>query len=130
MLQYKESAAERENSIRAAFNYYTQQLVFGDSYLLTASKEDRKRMIRSDQLPTLTAVITSDLDLRDLYRNQILTAMDDARAEVLFQMKQQKPEFEDTILFIKEAYAASEDWFALIPKEDLDEAMNAVSIER
>ena len=87
-------------------------------------------MIRSDQLPTLTAVITSDLDLRDLYRNQILTAMDDARAEVLFQMKQQKPEFEDTILFIKEAYAASEDWFALIPKEDLDEAMNAVSIER
>jgi hypothetical protein len=58
-------------------NYYTQQLEFdGDRYLLTSSKEDKKRMIRNDQLPTLTVVITSDLDLRDLYRNQFLTAME------------------------------------------------------
>ena len=38
-------------------------------------------MIRNDELPTLTATITSDLDLRDLARNTFLTAIDDATAE-------------------------------------------------
>lgn len=64
-----------------AFNYYTRQLSFADEYVLTASKEERKQLIRNDNLPSLTAVITSDLDRRDLYRNQFLTAIDDASAE-------------------------------------------------
>lgn len=89
MLQAGESRREQSNEVRAAFNYYTQ-LEFGDSYRLTAPKETRKRMIRNDELPTLTAVITSDLDLRDLYRNQLLTALDDAIAEAKYQLKQQQ----------------------------------------
>ena len=65
MLQYAESKREKSNDFRLAFNLYTQSLVFGDTYQLTASKEDKKRMIRNDELPSLTAVITSDLDLRE-----------------------------------------------------------------
>ena len=133
MLQYAESNREKENPVRAAFNYYTQQLVFdGDSYLLTASKEEKKKMIRSGQgLPSLTAVITSDLDLRDLYRNQLLTAIDDAVAEVAYQAKLPRNEIDlaDTVSLMNQAHTACDNWFALIPKEDLEEALNSISSE-
>ena len=39
-------------------------------------------MIRADALPGVKTVITADLDLRDLYRNQIQTAVDDLQAEL------------------------------------------------
>eukprot|EP00553_Chaetoceros_curvisetus_P002261 CAMPEP_0204628534 /NCGR_PEP_ID=MMETSP0717-20131115/16074_1 /ASSEMBLY_ACC=CAM_ASM_000666 /TAXON_ID=230516 /ORGANISM="Chaetoceros curvisetus" /LENGTH=205 /DNA_ID=CAMNT_0051645179 /DNA_START=16 /DNA_END=630 /DNA_ORIENTATION=+ len=90
MLQYAELQREQSNDMRRAFNYYTRQLNFnGDSYVLTASTDERKRMIRNDDLPTLTSVIASDLDLRDLYRNEYLTAIEDAVAEVAYQAKKQ-----------------------------------------
>lgn len=131
MLQYAESNREKDNVFRAAFNYYTQQLVFnGDSYLLTASPEQKKKMIRSGQgLPTLTAVVTSDLDLRDLYRNQFLTAIDDARAEVAYQVKQPPDAIDlaDTIMLMNQAHAACNNWFELIPKEDVEEALKSIS---
>jgi len=38
--------------------------------------------IRNDQPPTPQAVTVCDLDLRNLYRNQLLTALDDVTAEV------------------------------------------------
>ena len=138
---------DKENEIRAAFNFYTKQLKFGDSYLLTASKEDKKRMIRNDELPSLTAVITSDLDLRDLYRNQLLTSIDDLQAEVLYQVKvvkqQQKPnsksksteeeiiiiDMEDIISLMEQAHTACDNWFNLIPTEDVKLAFDIVSNE-
>jgi hypothetical protein len=133
MLQASEAQREQSNDIRAALNYYTQQLEFGDSYKLTASKEDRKRMIRDDQLPTLTAVITSDLDLRDLYRNQLLTALDDSIAEANYQFKEhqaaQPVDTTDLVGLMDEAYIAASKWFALISAEDLQEAMVIVSSE-
>lgn len=132
MLQYSESQRERSNELRAALNYYTQQLEFdGDRYLLTASKEDRKRMIRNDQLPTLTAVITSDLDLRDLYRNQFLTAIEDAKAEAAYQVKQspESVEIDDVVDLMKQASTAFGNWFDLIDSTDVREAIEAVRSE-
>ena len=131
MLQYESSQRDKANSIRAAFSFYTQQLVFGDSYLLTASKADKKRMIRNDELPSLTAVITSDLDLRDLYRNQLLTAIDDAQAEVAYQVKQPANalDLEDTIDLMNQAHTACEKWFDLISPEDIKEAYDIVANE-
>ena len=82
MLQYAESKREEDNEMRAAFNFYSRQLTFSDEYMLTASKEKKKEMIRNDELP-----FTSDLDRRDLYRNQFLTAIDDLTAEVAYQVK-------------------------------------------
>ena len=126
MLQHAESKREQSNELRLAFNFYTQSLVFGDSYQLTASKEDKKRMIRNDELPSLTAVITSDLDLRDLYRNQFLTSIEDAKAEVAYQVKQIPEDIDraDSIQLMADAHTACQKWFDLIPTVDIDEALS------
>jgi len=132
MLQYAESKREESNEMRAAFNFYTQQLNFnGDTYVLTASKQDRKDMIRNDALPSLTSVITSDLDLRELYRNQFLTAVEDVQAEVAYQAKQCQSSSsgggEVDVLDVQElmmqAYTALSKWFSLIPQKDVQEAV-------
>lgn len=75
-------------SIRKAFNTYTANLRFGENYTLNLTGKERKDMIRSDALPDIKTVITADLDLRDLQRNQILTLVEDLRAEVKYQLKQ------------------------------------------
>jgi len=128
MLQYAESKREQSNEFRLAFNFYTQSLVFGDSYQLTASKEEKKRMIRNDELPSLTAVITSDLDLRDLYRNQFLTSIEDAKAEVAYQIKQTPQDIDraDGVSLIADAHTACQKWFDLIPSADIDEALSVM----
>ena len=131
MLQYAESKREKSNDFRLAFNLYTQSLVFGDTYQLTASKEDKKRMIRNDELPSLTAVITSDLDLRDLYRNQFLTSIEDAKAEVAYQVKQVPQDIDraDAISLMADAHTACQKWFDLIPSVDIDEALNVSGLK-
>lgn len=128
MLQYAESKREQSNEFRLAFNFYTQSLVFGDSYQLTASKEDKKRMIRNDELPSLTAVITSDLDLRDLYRNQFLTSIEDAKAEVAYQVKQIPEDVDkaDSVQLMADARTACQKWFDLIPSVDIDKALSMI----
>jgi hypothetical protein len=129
MLQYAESKREEDNEMRAAFNFYIRQLTFSDEYMLTASKEKKKEMIRNDELPSVTAVITSDLDRRDFYRNQFLTAIDDLTAEVAYQVKQQTSEeidVTDTVSLMNEAHDACENWFSLIASQDVEEAITAV----
>ncbi|KAL7450406.1 hypothetical protein ACHAWC_002321 [Mediolabrus comicus] len=129
MLQYAESKREEDNEMRAAFNFYSRQLTFSDEYMLTASKEKKKEMIRNDQLPSITEVITSDLDRRDLYRNQFLTAIDDLTAEVTYQVKQKTSEeidVTDTVSLMNEAHDACENWFSLIASQDVEEAITAV----
>ena len=118
--------------MRAAFNFYTRQLEYGSAYVLTASAAERKQMIRNDQLPSLAAVITSDLDLRDLYRNEFLNAMEDAVAEVAFQLKQQSQadfQVRDVVERMGQAHAALEKWFDLIETADVQEAMIYIANE-
>lgn len=122
ILQYAESKREESNEMRAAFNFYTKQITFGDNYVLTANKEERKQMIRNDALPTLAAVIVSDLDRRDLYRNQFLTYIEDARAEVAYQVKQDVIDVTDIVVLVNEANDAFENWFSLIAPVDINEA--------
>lgn len=77
------------DEVCAAFNYYTSNLNFdADKIALTGTREERKKMIREDKIPDVTTVIASDMGLRYLLRNDILTALDDARAELKYQMKQ------------------------------------------
>ncbi|KAL7544157.1 hypothetical protein ACHAWF_007540 [Thalassiosira exigua] len=129
MLQYAESKREEGNEMRAAFNFYSRQLTFADEYVLTASPEERKKMIRKDELPTLTAVIASDLDRRDLFRNQFLTAIDDAIAESSYQAKLKIDEVgvKDLISLVNEAQAACNEWFSLIPSQDVEIAFKQVT---
>ena len=132
MLQYQESKREKGNEVRAALNFYTSQLEFGNAYLLTASPEDRKRLIRNDQLPSLTAVITSDLDLRDLYRNDFLTALEDVNAEVAYQIQQPTNDVDatDTVQLMGQAHTAISKWFDLISPLDVQEAMDLLLKEQ
>jgi hypothetical protein len=131
ILKYGESKLEQGNELRAAFNCYSSQLQFADSYVLTASKVDKKRMVRNDQLPSLTAVIVSDLDLRDLYRNELLTAIEDAKAEASYQLKQTKDSVDasDVIDLMNQAHTACTKWFDLIAPRDVQEALQAVMNE-
>ena len=87
-------------------------------------------MIRNDELPTLTAVISSDLDRRDLYRNDFLTAIDDACAESGYQVKQnaQDVDVTDLVYLIRQAYTALDSWFSLIGQQDVDEAIQEIQL--
>lgn len=135
MLQYQESKREQGNELRAALNCYTSQLKFNaDAYLLTASAKERKRMIRNDELPSVTAVITSDLDLRDLYRNDFLTAMEDATAELSYQLgtkekQEDSLDVSDVIDLMQQAHSSLAKWFELIAPIDVQEAMELVKNE-
>jgi len=131
MLQSDEAQRERGDGIRAALNFYTRRLQFGDSYVLTASKEDTKRMIRNDELPALTAVITADLDLRDLYRNQLLTLVEDWQAEVAYQSKLtvEEVDFTDVIDLMDRSHTACNKWFDLIAPGDVQQALEVVRNE-
>ncbi|KAG7343230.1 hypothetical protein IV203_021175 [Nitzschia inconspicua] len=135
ILQAQESRTESQNELRAAWNYYTQQLEFNpSSYEWTASAEEKKRRIRSDELPTPQVVIVSDLDLRDLYRNQMLTALDDVYAEVQYQLKQGMNgnglEVTNTIDLMDQAHGACNKWFDMIDKRDVEEAQLMVQKEQ
>ena len=89
----------------------TRELTFGEAYILTAPREERKKMIRNEQLPTVSAVIVSDLDRRDLCRNQFLTVMDDAIAESVYQKKKvnvEEVDGTDLVYLVTQAYSACE----------------------
>jgi hypothetical protein len=122
-LQRQQIQLERSNPMRAALNAYTNNLIFGDSYVLTASKEERSRLIREERLPDVTSVIRSDLDLRDLYRNQILSYMDEARAELRYQLVQETFDGKELETLLREAKANCDKWFEFVPSADVQEAI-------
>ncbi|MGK3737416.1 MAG: hypothetical protein ACI90V_004261 [Bacillariaceae sp.] len=148
MLQSQESKNERENELRAAFNFYTQQLEFdSNSYAWTGTAEERKRRIRDDRIPTPQSVIVSDLDLRDLYRNQLLTALDDVTAEVNYQFRQLQRQKEsnpvdntggekivvdltDTVDLMNQVYVVCTKWFDMIDISDVEKAEDVVRNEQ
>ena len=116
--------------MRAAFNSYTNNLIFGDSSLLTASKLEKSKMIRDDRIPGVTSVIRSDLDLRDLYRNQVLTAVDDARAELKYQLQQQETlDASELVAVLSVAQTSCNKWFDFVPEDYAKEAMDRVLAE-
>lgn len=124
ILRSRQQALERSNPMRAAFNAYTNNLVFGESYVFTGSAEERKRRIRNNALPDVTAVIRSDLDLRDLYRNQVLTAMDDAKAELQYQLTiiEESRNPTDLMEILEQAKKSCDEWFRFVPEADVKEA--------
>ena len=82
----QESSSEGSASVRAALNAYTDALSFSSaSYLLNVDRATQSSMVREDRLPDVKQVITSDMGMRYLYRNQVLTAMDDVKAEFEYQ---------------------------------------------
>lgn len=90
-LKRQEAVQESQDEIRAALNTYTQALTFrADAYLLAVSPQERSQMVRQDRLPDIKQVIASDLGMRYLYRNQLLTSMAEVKAELEYQLLQRQ----------------------------------------
>ena len=73
------------NVVRVAMNIYTSNLKFQDdlpSYSVTDPAWKKSYIRQYDGLPDISKVLQADLDLRDLYRNSIVTQLDDASAEL------------------------------------------------
>lgn len=109
------------DEIRAAFNYYTSNLNFNSQeFILTATREERSRLIRDDKIPDVKTVIASDMGLRYLLRNDVLTACDDARAELNYQMKQDPNSVDggELLDILLMAQNACTKWFDLIDERE------------
>lgn len=141
-LKQQEVLKEQQDDIRAALNLYTSSLTFsGTAYVLTVPKPVRSKMVREDRLPDVTQVIQSDMGMRYLHRNEILTAMEDARAELRYQLslqqqQQQQPQQKEAFLdgadlleILKRAQRAATQWFALIDEGDVQAAVAAVELQ-
>ena len=128
-LKKKEKDQERGNEVRAAFNVYTDALSFsGDSYILNVDKATRSSMVKEDRLPDVKQVITSDMGMRYLYRNQVLTASDDLRAEMEYvdAHPDETIDIDEVIKQIILAQSACNKWFSLIDSQDVNEAIQYV----
>jgi len=135
-LQRRQRKLEKLNPIRQAFNYYTRQLQFDtEYYVLNANAEEKKRMIRNDALPDIKSVIVSDLDLRDLVRNQVLDAYDDVTAELQYQVKNYESvdgvfDGYELMEVLNRAKNECDKWFSFISEDDVKQAMEAVVKEQ
>ena len=85
-------------------------------------------MVREDRLPEVKQVITSDMGMRYLYRNQVLTAMDDLRAEMEYvnAHPDETIDIDEIIKQINLAQTACNKWFSLIDSQDVNEAIQYV----
>lgn len=130
-LKREERAKEQVDPVRAALNTYTDALSFsGDEYLLNVDKATRSDMVRGDRLPGVKQVITSDMGLRYLYRNQVLTAVEDFRAELEYQSKHSEElDGEELVRLLAEADTALERWFSLIDPDDVKLAFETALME-
>jgi hypothetical protein len=126
-----EKERERDSEIRRAFNIYTTNLNFNpNKYVYSGSREEKKKLIREDRLPSATEVIRSDLDARDLYRNEVQTKLDDARSEYLYQKRVGFEDANELVGLLKDAKVALDSWFDFIPDEDVKLALEAVKREQ
>ena len=130
-LARKEKIREGSSEIRLALNIYTTNLNFNSNkYVYSGTREEKSRLIREDKLPTARDVIRSDLDSRDLWRNSVQTALDDARAEYRYQKRVGFEDVDELVGLLKEAKSSIDKWFSFIPDEDIKEALDAVRNEQ
>ena len=134
-LKRQEKAREDKDEVRAALNFYTSNLNFNpDRYTLTGSKPERSRLIRNDQLPDVKNVIASDMGLRYLLRNEVLTALDDARAELRYQSEELEKgndvDGTELLEILQRTEVSCDKWFGLIAEEDIAAALEIVQKER
>ncbi|KAL7481841.1 hypothetical protein ACHAW6_007527 [Cyclotella cf. meneghiniana] len=131
-LKREEKARESADEVRAAFNYYVSNLNFdSERFVLTGTREERSKLIREDRIPDVKTVIASDLGVRYLLRNEVLTAWEDARAELRYQMQQsiENVDGRELLELIVKSRDACQNWFDLIDDEDTAAAMDIVRKE-
>ena len=134
-LQRAEQQRENNNTIRKALNIYTTNLNFSTTtYAWLGSNDEKRQRIRNDNLPTPTEVIRSELDARDLYRNQLQTAMDDLVAEWSYQRRQNNTtstiDTVELLTIVHQAQTAIDKWFGFIPEQEVQLALTMIQREQ
>lgn len=125
-LRRQESSRAQSDPWRASFNYYTDNLNYsGTEYVWNESPALRSKQIRDERLPTVMAVVNADLDLRYLYRNQALTALEETRAELALE----DPSVVELNRLLLEAREATDKWFAFIAPEQVELALKRAMLE-
>jgi len=135
-------------SIRLSFDTYTAYLRYDDQYSFVGTKAEKSNYIRNfGMLPNVKQVVQADLDLRDLYRNEVLTNVDEARAELRYLMDKLLPknntknrtnnqdetkiDTSELVQLLENASTACDKWFAMISPEDIEEArLIVMAVER
>lgn len=135
-LQKAEMKREAASEVRKALNIYTTNLNFNrNKYSFKGSAEEKSALIRNDRLPTATDVIRSDLDSRDLFRNQMQTSLEDARAEYVYAKKEcggdvTKADLTELMGLLLAAKEAIDKWFSFVLDDDVKKALDVVQQER
>ena len=114
--------------LRKAFNTFTASLQFSDTFSvnLPEKSQERKQYIQQNTnlLNSRTAIV-SDLDLRDLHRNQILTLVEDLRAEIQYQQgakEEELMELGEIRDILNKVQLELDIWFGFIDENDVKEA--------
>ena len=118
------------STLRRAFDTYTGALQFGESYTLNIESGKRKEMIRNDALPSVKQTITADLDLRDLYRNDILTCVQDLRAELDYEQRSDVVDEKELRALVERLRNSMTNWLLPISEEDRKVAFEIVKAAR
>jgi hypothetical protein len=138
MQQYSPSKVLMGSLTRAAMNLYTSNLNYGISksssssssrqnqspteyYTITDPAWRRDYIRANDGLPTVDQVVAADLDVRDLYRNQVQQRLDDASAE-LYSRECDVEELQSVVV---DAAKSFDMWLDRISDEDVADAIQA-----
>jgi hypothetical protein len=124
--------------VRSSMNIYTANLNYGttktksnsipnanDIYKVTDPKWKKAYIRAHDGLPSVDTVIAADLNLRDLYRNQVQEKLDDASAE-WYSTNCDLNEFRGLLI---DATVSFDLWLDRISEKDVKEAIQAAALE-
>ena len=81
--------------------------------MYSGSKEEKSSLIRDNMLPSAMEVI------RNLYRKAMQTALDDDRAEFVYQRRIGFEDVSKLVGLLKDARIAIDRWFGFIPDRDI-----------
>ena len=135
-LKRREKTLEQASAIRTAFNTYTDAVSFSSqTYVLNnINAQIKSTMIREGRLPEMKQVITSDMGVRYLYRNQVLTSMEEAEAELVYQRTSSNNHTSarmwdgtELVELLTVARDAMERWLSLVPSEDVAAALKIIT---
>ena len=123
MRQYNPNQILSGDVVRASMNIYTANLRYGEQPQYTVTDPNwKKSFIRAnDGLPDVQQVIIADLDLRDLYRNQVQVKLDDASAELYSDNR----DLDELRTSLQEAATAFDQWLGRIDDADVAAALDA-----
>jgi hypothetical protein len=111
----------------AALNVYMTSLRYGDKlpeYEITDNAWKKSYIRENDGLPTIQNVLRADLNLRELYKNSLVTRLDDASAE-LYNTNNAMVDAEELKQILQNAANDFDLWLERIDDSQVKQALRA-----